>query len=36
VAVAEVSAERVAEVRHALPVLANRRYGVVAKPPASG
>jgi predicted amidohydrolase len=33
VAIAEVSAERVAEVREALPVLANRRFGVVANPP---
>ena len=30
VAVAEVTAERVAEVRRVLPVLANRRFGVVA------
>jgi predicted amidohydrolase len=36
VAVAEVTAERVAEVRRVLPVLANRRYAVVARPADSG
>jgi predicted amidohydrolase len=36
VAVAEVTAERVAEVRRVLPVLANRRYGVVARAAGSG
>jgi len=36
VAVAEVGAERVAEVREALPVLANRRYGIVAREVGSG
>ena len=36
VAVAEATAERVAEVRRVLPVLANRRYEVVARSPGSG
>jgi hypothetical protein len=34
VAVAEATAERVAEVRQVLPVLANRRFEVVARGPA--
>lgn len=36
VAIAEVGAERVAEVRQALPVLANRRFRVVADPAEDG
>jgi predicted amidohydrolase len=36
IAVAEVSAARVEEIRTALPVLAHRRYGVVARGPGTG